>query len=107
VDKIQNHTNQVALRNLVCYHYAERSSFMNILHVRSVPDDLYQQLQRLARARNRSLSAQVVEILAQAVAEDALRLEQSAALNSIRRRRFSLPEQAPTSLELLHEDRAR
>jgi antitoxin FitA len=80
---------------------------MNTLHVRSVPDDLYQQLQHLAKLRNRSLSAQVVEMLSQAIEEEELRSKQAAALNAIRRRRFTLPEQAPTSLDFLHEDRSR
>ena len=51
---------------------------MNTLHVRSVPDDLYQRLQQLARARNRSLSAQVVEMLGQALAEEERRAQQPA-----------------------------
>ncbi len=80
---------------------------MNTLHVRSIPDDLYQQLQQLAKARNRSLSAQVVEMLSQALEEEGLRLEQTPALNSIRRRRFKPPAKSPNSLELLHEDRIR
>ena len=57
---------------------------MPTLHVRSVPEDLYQQIQRLAEARSRSKT-----------------------LASIRRRRFSAPKKAPSSLELLREDRKR
>ena len=34
---------------------------MPALHVRSVPDDLYQEIQKLAEERSRSLSAQVVQ----------------------------------------------
>ncbi len=80
---------------------------MNTLHVRSIPDDLYRQLKQLARMRNRSLSAQVVEMLAQALEEEELRLQQTAVLNSIRRRSFTPPQESPTSLDLLHEDRDR
>ncbi len=80
---------------------------MNTLHVRSVPDDLYQRLQQLAKKRNRSLSAQVVEILSQAIEDEELRLKQTTVLNSIRRRRFVPSEKLSTSLELLHEDRNR
>jgi plasmid stability protein len=80
---------------------------MNTLHVRSVPDDLYSRLQQLARTRNRSLSAQVVEMLSQALEEEELRLKQAATLASIRRRRFSPPRESPTSLEFLREDRER
>jgi antitoxin FitA len=80
---------------------------MNTLHVRSVPDDLYQRLQQLARARNRSLSAQVIEMLSQSMEEEELRLKQASTLVSIRRRRFSPPANSPTSLDLLREDRQR
>ena len=80
---------------------------MNTLHVRSIPEDLYQRLQNLAQRRNRSLSAQVIEMLAQAMEEEELQKEQVQALNSIRRRRFSPPAQSPSSLDMLHADRKR
>jgi plasmid stability protein len=80
---------------------------MNILHVRSVPEELYQRLQQLAKRRNRSLSAQVVEMLGQALAEEDLRVQQTAALTSIRRRRFTPADKSVSSLDLLHEDRQR
>jgi plasmid stability protein len=80
---------------------------MNTLHVRSVPDDLYQQLQRLAQARNRSLSAQVITMLAQAVEDEERRQKQEQVLASIRRRRFAPAEKSPTSLKMLREDRDR
>ena len=80
---------------------------MNTLHVRSIPDDLYQRLQQLAKTRNRSLSAQVVEMLSQALEDEELQLKQAALLTSIRRRRFTPPVKSPTSLELLREDRKR
>jgi antitoxin FitA len=80
---------------------------METLHVRSVPDDLYQRLQEIARKRNRSLSAQVVDMLSQAVEEEEVRQNQVVTLNAIRRRRFTAPRQAPDSLDLLKEDRKR
>ena len=80
---------------------------MSILHVRNVPDPLYQRLQALAQRHHRSLSAQVVELLSQGVTEEEQRLQQAAALDTIRRRRFTLPEGAANSLDLLHEDRNR
>jgi len=80
---------------------------MPTLHVRSVPEDLYQQIQRLAEARSRSLSAQVVNMLTQALEEEQNRKAQAKTLASIRRRRFSAPKKAPSSLELLREDRKR
>ena len=80
---------------------------MATLHVRSVPEDLYKEVQKLAEERNRSLSAQVVTMLAQAVEDEKNRKAQTKALASIRRRRFSVPKKAPSSLELLREDRRR
>jgi plasmid stability protein len=80
---------------------------MPTLHVRSVPEELYQRLHALAREQNRSLSAQVVTLLEQAVHEAELRQERAAALQSIRRRRFAPPAQLADSTALLREDRSR
>jgi plasmid stability protein len=80
---------------------------MNTLHVRSVPEDIYKRLHLLAKMRNRSLSAQVVEMLSQALEEEELRSKQKAALDSIHRRRFTLPAKSTGSLDLLREDRKR
>jgi plasmid stability protein len=80
---------------------------MNTLHVRSVPDDLYERIQLLASAKNRSLSAQVITLLAQAVEEEERRVKQTKVLESIHRRRFKAPRGAPDSLDLLREDRGR
>jgi hypothetical protein len=80
---------------------------MPTLHVRSVPDDLYQRLQALAQDQNRSLSAQVVTLLEQALRQAALRQERVQALQSMRRRRFAPPTDLPDSTALLREDRAR
>lgn len=80
---------------------------MNTLHVRSVPDDLYQRLQTLANAKNRSLSAQVITLLEQAVEEEERRRNQIKVLTSIRHRRFKAPKNSPTTLDFLREDRGR
>jgi plasmid stability protein len=91
----------------VVYSNLEKEYGMNTLHVRSLPDNLYQRLQKLARNRNRSLSAQVVVLLTRAVEEEERQGDQVKALTSIRRRRFSAPVKAPSSLDLLREDRER
>jgi plasmid stability protein len=80
---------------------------MPTLHVRSVPDDLYDQLRSLARAQQRSLSAQVVSMLEHALEAEAQQQRQAHLLETIRRRRFSPPPEAPDSVELLREDRQR
>ena len=80
---------------------------MNTLHVRSVPDSLYNRLQQLAQSKNRSLSAQVITLLEQALDIEERRKKQVKVLASIQRRRFTAPKNALSSLELLKEDRAR
>ena len=80
---------------------------MPTLHVRSVPEELYEEIQKLAESRNRSLSAQVVTMLTQALEDEKSRQTQAKALASIDRRRFTAPKRAPSSLELLREDRRR
>ena len=80
---------------------------MSTLHVRSVPEDLYTRVQDLARLSSRSLSAQVVTMLYQALEDEERRRQQGQALHAIRRRRFAPPKSAPNSLDLLREDRQR
>jgi hypothetical protein len=80
---------------------------MPTLHVRSIPDDLYERIQSLAQSRSRSLSAQVVTMLYEAADEEETRDQQARTLASIRRRRFVPPAKAVSSLELLREDRRR
>ncbi len=80
---------------------------MSTLHVRSVPEDLYRRIQALARQKNRSLTAQVITLLEQAVENENQRAKHADVLSSIQRRRFKLPVNAPNSLELLKEDRSR
>lgn len=80
---------------------------MPTLHVRSIPEDLYFQIQQLAETKSRSLSAQVVTMLTQALEDEKRRKVQVKALASIRRRRFAAPKKAPSSLTLLREDRNR
>jgi plasmid stability protein len=80
---------------------------MPTLHVRSVPEDLYDRLRQLAQLRSRSLGAQVVTMLYEALDEEEQRKDQARALTSIRRRRFAPPGKAASSLDLLREDRRR
>jgi len=80
---------------------------VSILHVRNVPENLYDQIRRLAEQENRSISAQVIYLLERAVVQNPQ--AQQEILGNIRRRRTFNPEQAgaPGSLSLLREDRAR
>ncbi len=80
---------------------------MPTLHVRNVPETLYDRLRQRAQKRNRSLSAEVVVLLDFAM--DESEDTQTDLLDSIRRRRFFNPAAAaaPDSTTLLREDRER
>lgn len=52
---------------------------MAILHVRNVPPELYERLKHLAAEQHRSLSAEVIDILAQGVATR----DRSALMNDV------------------------
>jgi hypothetical protein len=80
---------------------------MPILHVRNVPDELYENIRRQAQEQNRSISAQVVYLLERAIIESPQ--AQRQVLQSIRRRRAGLTAQPgmPDSLSLLRQDRSR
>ncbi len=80
---------------------------MSVLHVRNVPDALYERLRRRAEAERRSLSAEAIILLSRALDEE----EQApkVTLDAIRRRRFFDPVKigAPDSTTLLRQDRER
>jgi plasmid stability protein len=80
---------------------------MPTLHVRNVPEPLYDRLRQRAQDRNRSISAEVVTLLDFALEESEF--SQLELLNNIRRRRFFNPAQAgaPNTVTLLREDRER
>lgn len=80
---------------------------MPILHVRNVPDDLYERIRQRAGRQNRSISAEVIVLLDKALAE--AELSQAELLADIRRRRFFRPadQDAPDSTTLLRQDRER
>lgn len=74
---------------------------MATLYVREVPERLYQQARKIARAQGRSLSAYVVDVLQRAIDEDKVRRGRSKALADIRRRRRPLPAKALDSVDML------
>lgn len=80
---------------------------MPTLHVRNVPEDLYERIRQQSQAKNRSISAEVITLLQRALEERAR--SQDEVLKGIRRRRFFRPEEAgaPDSTELLRQDRGR
>jgi plasmid stability protein len=80
---------------------------MATLHVRNVPEPLYDRLRKRAQEQNRSISAEIVVLLDYALQESES--SQEDTLDRIRRRRFFNPTAAgaPDSTTLLREDRSR
>ena len=80
---------------------------MAILHVRNVPDKLYEALKRRAQESGRSLSAEVIFLLDSA-ARRSPRLQADILKSITRRRRFDPANVgAPSSTELIRQDRQR
>ncbi len=80
---------------------------MATLHVRNVPADLYESLSRRARAQRRSLSAEVITLLARVLSSVERSPEQILAAIGERRRFSPAAVGAPDSTTLLREDRDR
>jgi plasmid stability protein len=80
---------------------------MPTLHVRNVPEGLYEQIRQQAEAQNRSISAEVITLLQRAI--ESRTRSQDEVLDNIRRRRFFRPDDAgaPDSTTLLRQDRGR
>ena len=80
---------------------------MSTLHVRNIPEQLYERIRRRAQAQGRSITAEVISLLERAVEESES--TQAEVLADIRRRRFFRPADvgAPDSTTLLREDRQR
>ena len=59
---------------------------MSTLHVRNVPDELHERIQKLAETERCSLSSEVVMLLTRALDDRELRLNQGAILSEIKRK---------------------
>jgi len=79
---------------------------LSTLHVRNVPDALYERLRQRAAEQRRSLSAEVIILLSRALDQEQ---PPEATLEEIRRGRTYSPSAvgAPDSTRLLREDRER
>lgn len=82
---------------------------MATLHVRDFPDELHTKVRDMAAVRRRSISAEVVVLIDQALRQEELRDRRARALRRIaRRRRSAAPRPgAADTLTMLREDRAR
>jgi len=72
-----------------------------------MPQDLYGYLQTLAFAKNCSLETQVITLLYQSKQQQKTCEQQTNLLADIYHSRVVLPKNAPDSVALLREDRAR
>jgi plasmid stability protein len=81
---------------------------MATLHVRNVPEDLYERLRRRAQEEGRSINAETIELLRPALAErDRVSIEELLA-QAERFRATQTPDpDAPTAVEMIREDRER
>lgn len=81
---------------------------MPVLHVGNIPDELYRRLQCRAARAQRSLDAEVIAILDRALDQEADEVAEIFERLAQLRARQPLPQPGePTSLDLLHEGRAR
>jgi plasmid stability protein len=87
---------------------------MATLHVRDVPDDLYEQIKLSAMEGDRSISARVIDLLQLAIRQEAAANKQRTILGNIVRRRKKVAAAAraarhdyPDVVELIREDRDR
>jgi hypothetical protein len=80
------------------------------LLIRGVPAELHERYKRLAQKHHRSLPAETMHLIEQAVEADTQMEERREALARIAERRRQLPPapaDAPDSLTMLREDRER
>ena len=82
---------------------------MPVLHVEEVPAELYQRIEKRAAAQKRDVNKEVIHLLQQTLVaeEDTARAAHLAALAALRRSRQTAAAGAPSSVELLREDRER
>ena len=82
---------------------------MATLHVRNVPEKLYKRIQKLAEKENRSVTAEVIQLLNQGLQVREARQGVAAIVQRIRRRahKVQLSRGWVDSAELIREDRSR
>ncbi len=78
---------------------------MAILHVRDVPDSLYKRMQKIAKSRGRTLSAEVIALFEEVVEREEIRRKQADLLAAIYRDRWTPPPGTPDSVEMIRQIR--
>lgn len=83
---------------------------MATLYVENVPDDLYEALRSRAKARRRSIAAEVVELLKDNIPTEQelkARREWVRRLAELRKKRTGSGRAFPSTEEMIREDRER
>ena len=82
---------------------------MATLHVRNVPEKLYKRIQKLAEKENRSVTAEVIQLLSQGIQAQEARRSAASVIDRIqnRARKVVLPRGRTDSVDLIREDRRR
>jgi antitoxin FitA len=82
---------------------------MAILHVRNVPEKLYKRIRKIAEEEDRSVTAEVIQLLNQGLQAREARRGATAVIERIRQRaqKTELPRGWKDSAELLREARSR
>lgn len=80
---------------------------MPTLHVRNVPEELYDGLKSVAASKNISIGAEVVSMIERALDLETQNAKRKALVQRIVRRRVRLPKGAPSPEAILRRDRDR
>lgn len=75
---------------------------MATLHVRNVPEEVYETLRERARRNGRSINAEAIAVLRDAAARDSSATPITDALRELARR-INLPPDAPKPEEIIRE----
>lgn len=80
---------------------------MATINVRGVPDNVYNELKELAASDERSMNAEVLQLIEQGLQQRRLAKKRREALADLDELRQHIGPTRGDSLELLREDRAR
>ena len=77
------------------------------LLIRDMPEEVYERLKQRANADRRSMPAEAIHLLAEAITQDDIRLKHRQAMASIIERAREKHPTGVDSLQMLREDRRR
>jgi plasmid stability protein len=91
------------------YSRNTEATSMATLHVRNVPEKLYKRIQKLAEEENRSVTAEVIQLLTQGIQTREARRNAASVIDRIQNRaqKVVLPRGWMDSVDLIREDRHR